>query len=72
MTERVQKLMDQVFPNQGPDEMYLEFEEKYNPYPVQMSRAAAFENARKDGLITDQQYNMARWYFGKLWFYVGD
>lgn len=54
------------------NEMYWEFEKKYNPYPVQMSRAEAFGRALKDGLITEEEYNKARAYFKKLWLYVGD
>ena len=54
------------------NEMYKIFEEKYNPYPVQMSRAAAFGKALDDGLITEEVYKEARKYFGNLWFYTGD
>lgn len=54
------------------NEMYHEFENKYNPYPVQMSRAEAFGNARRDGLIDDETYKEAHDYYGSLWFYVGD
>lgn len=53
-------------------EMYYEFENKYNPYPVQMSRADAFDHALKDGLIDEATYQAARKYYGNLWFYVGD
>lgn len=53
-------------------EMYEEFERKYNPYPVQMSRAEAFEHALEDGLIDEETYFAARKYYGNLWFYVGD
>ena len=53
-------------------EMYLNFEAKYNLYPVQMSRAEAFGHALDDGLIDKETYSTARKYFGKLWFYVGD
>ena len=53
-------------------EMYNEFERKYNPYPVQMSRAEAFRHALNDGLITKEQYKEAAQYFGNLWFYTGD
>lgn len=52
--------------------MYAEFEAKYNPYPVQMSRAEAFGNAYRDGLIDDETYKAAREHYGNLWFYVGD
>lgn len=51
---------------------YDEFEKKYNPYPVQMSRAEAFGKALRDGLITEEEYKQAREYAGKLWFYTGD
>jgi len=54
------------------NEMYSEFENKYNPYPVQMSRCAAFTHALADKLIDEETYLKARKYFGNLWFYVGD
>lgn len=54
------------------NEMYREFEEKYNPYPVQMSRSEAFRHACDDGLITEEVYRMAAKYYGELWHYVGD
>ena len=54
------------------NEMYQKFERKYNPYPVQMSRAEAFGHALDDGLIDEETYMKARKYFGNLWFYVGD
>ena len=53
-------------------EKYREFERKYNPYPVQMSRAEAFSKALRDGLITEEEYRQARTYAGNLWFYTGD
>lgn len=34
-------------------ELYNKLESKYNPYPVQMSRAEVFDKARTEGLITD-------------------
>ncbi len=52
--------------------MYNEFEDKYNPYPVQMSRSKAFRCALDDGLIDEETYKAAQQYFGKLWNYVGD
>lgn len=52
--------------------MYNEFENKYNKYPVQMSRAEAFGNAFHDGLIDEKTYNDAREYYKNLWNYVGD
>lgn len=54
------------------NELYYEFERKYNPYPVQMSRADAFGHALRDGLITEDLFWKARDYYGELWFYVGD
>lgn len=53
-------------------ELYNKFERTYNPYPVQMSRADAFGHARKDGLITDEEYVEARKFYGNLWNYTGD
>lgn len=53
-------------------DMYNEFDRKYNPYPVQMSRADAFSHALEDGLIDKETYDEARKYYGNLWFYVGD
>ena len=52
--------------------LYNEFERKYNKYPVQMARYEAFRYALNDGLITEEEYNEAREYFGKLWNYTGD
>ena len=52
--------------------MYNEFERRYNPYPVQMSRAEAFSKALQDGLIDKETYQQAHDYYGSLWFYVGD
>jgi len=54
------------------NEMYCEFEKKYNPYPVQMARYDAFRHALNDGLITEEDYSEAQKYFGELWHYVGD
>lgn len=54
------------------NEMYAMFEDKYNHYPVQMSRAQAFGLALDDGLIDEDTYQKARKYYGKLWFYTGD
>ena len=54
------------------DKLYGEFEDKYNPYPVQMSRESAFGHALRDGLITEDLYDAARRYYKRLWSYVGD
>lgn len=53
-------------------ELYKKFEDIYNPYPVQMSRAEAFSKAKNDGLITDEEYIEARKFYGNLWYYTGD
>lgn len=52
--------------------MYEEFELKYNPYPIQMSRMDAFRHALNDGLIDKDTFAAAEKYYGKLWCYVGD
>jgi hypothetical protein len=52
--------------------MYMDFERKFNPYPVQMSRRDAFYRAYNEGLITEEILNKARDYYGSLWNYVGD
>ena len=54
------------------NELYNKFERKYNPYPVQMSRAEAFRKAVDDGLITEEEYAEAREVYGNLWYYTGD
>ena len=54
------------------NELYNKFEGMYNPYPVQMSRAEAFRKARNDGLITDEEYDEAQEFYGRLWNYTGD
>lgn len=52
--------------------LYLAFEQKYNPYPVQMSRCDAFTHALQDGIITESVFNKAREHYGSLWNYTGD
>ena len=54
------------------NELYKKFERMYNPYPVQMSRSEAFCKALDDGLITNEEYNEARKFYGNLWNYTGD
>ena len=49
------------------DAMYIEFEQKYNVYQVPISREQVFMSALLDGMITEDQFNTARKYFGKLW-----
>lgn len=53
-------------------ELYNKLESKYNPYPVQMSRAEVFDKARTEGLITDEEYCEVRSVYGSLWNYTGD
>ena len=61
-----------IIPLSEYNDMYCEFERKYNPYPVQMSREEAFRHALNDGLIDDEVYDRARAYYKELWNYVGD
>lgn len=37
-----------------------------------VSRAAIFNRALNEGIITEDTYNKAREYYGSLWNYVGD
>lgn len=53
-------------------QMYNLFEQRYNKYPVQMSRAEAFGKASDEGLITKDILAEAQTFYGNLWFYVGD
>ena len=53
-------------------QMYNLFEQRYNKYPVQMSRAEAFGKASDEGLISKDILKEAHERFGNLWFYVGD
>lgn len=53
-------------------QMYNLFEQRYNKYPVQMSRAEAFGKASDEGLITKDILAEAQEFYGNLWFYVGD
>jgi len=71
MTERRTRI-NELIRTTNFTELYNKFEEKYNPYPVQMSRAEAFGNALADGLIDEDTYHAAYKYYKKLWFYVGD
>ena len=36
------------------------------------SRASLFGKGLENKIITQEEYNKAREYYGKLWFYVGD
>lgn len=53
-------------------QMYRDFEKKYNDVPVQMSRCDAFGHALNDGLITRDQYEHIKSFYGSLWNYTGD
>ena len=52
--------------------LYRDFERKYNKVPVQMSRCDAFGQALADGLITREEYEYIRRFYGSLWNYTGD
>ena len=44
-------------------------------YPVEDmygSRASLYGRALKDSLITREEYNKAKLYYGGLWYYTGD
>lgn len=44
-------------------------------YPIDYSygsRASVFGNGLRDGIITKEEYNEAKDYYGNLWHYVGD
>lgn len=66
--ERIQKIISET----DFTELYTEFERKYNPYPIQMSREAAFRHALFDKLIDSDTYDAAKRYYKGLWDYVGD
>ena len=70
--EKTLKIKRRLDPTKNYNEMYWEFEKKYNPYPVDMACYEAFRYALNDGLIDEDTYYEAREYFGKLWNYVGD
>ena len=52
--------------------LYREFERRYNDVPVQMSRCDAFGHALDDGLITREEYEFIKKFYGSLWNYTGD
>lgn len=70
--EKTLKIKRKLDPTKDYNKMRWEFEEKYNPYPVDMAPYAAFGHALKDDLIDEDTYYEAEEYFGKLWDYVGD
>lgn len=44
-------------------------------YPVDAnysSRCSVYQNGLKDGIITKNEFEAARNYYGRLWNYVGD
>lgn len=84
MVQEMRDLMEQHLEEQAYDmirdavmrkdftQMYNLFEQRYNKYPVQMSRAEAFGKASDEGLITKDILAEAQTFYGNLWFYVGD
>jgi hypothetical protein len=52
--------------------MYRKFEYKYNKIPVEMSRCDAFSSALRDGLISQDEFNYIRTFYGNLWNYTSD
>ena len=64
--------MDEIMSNTNFTKLYSEFENRYNKYPVQMSRCEAFGRALNDGLIDRDIYDAAQKYYKNLWNYVGD
>ena len=67
-----EKKIQQIIAETDFRRLYKEFEDKYNPYPVQMSRESAFRHAMSDGLITRDLYDAAARFYKGLWSYVGD
>ena len=43
-----------------------------HPEIAYCSKATIFRKALEEGEITEDQYNAAKKYYGKLWTYVGD
>ena len=66
------KKIDELKRNTNFNQLYFEFEQKYNHYPIQMCRESAFIHALNDGLIDEDTFYAARDYYGRLWNYVGD
>ena len=48
------------------------FDEKYSPYPYHPAPSSVFGQARAEGVISDEIYDMAEEHFGRLWNYSGD
>lgn len=67
-----ENLIEVAIKDQDFTQMYNLFEQRYNPYPVQMSRATAFAEAKAEGFISEELFEKAREFFGDLWSYVGD
>lgn len=66
--EKIRKAIE----SQDFSRMYELFEQRYNKYPVEMSRAEAFGKAADEGLISKDILKEASERYGKLWCYVGD
>lgn len=71
LKERREKI-DEIIRTKDLSKMYCEFEDRYNHYPVQMSRAEAFGKALAEGLIDEDTYQAAYKHYKRLWNYVGD
>ena len=70
--DKKEKRMNMILSSTNFYKLYDEFDKRYNPYPVQMSRAEAFGKALGEGLICKDVYDAAHEYYGNLWCYVGD
>lgn len=67
-----QEKAEKAIQNKDFYEMERLFDQKYAGGPWHPSPASVFENARNDKIITDELYDEAMQYFGKLWNYSGD
>ena len=70
--ERELENIRKAIESQNFSRMYELFEQRYNKYPVEMSRAEAFGKAADEGLISKDILREAQERYGKLWCYVGD
>ena len=70
--EQKQQKYEEIAARTNFSRLYREFEQKYNPYPVEMAAYEAFGKALSDGLIDQDTYDVAEKYYGRLWNYVGD
>lgn len=70
--EEKERRLQKIIESTDFSHLYLEFDRKYNPYPIDMARYEAFGKAYSDGLIDKETLQAAEKYYGKLWNYVGD